>query len=77
MKLQLKLQLKNINLPKENEDPISTQEMISDARARRIQKNCMFKCDICDFKSTSKTLLKKHEIAIHNARCKTFFKNSY
>ena len=59
----------NINQTKENEDPIlSTQEMISDARARRIQKNSIFKCDMCDFKSTSKTLLKNHKTAIHEEK---------
>ena len=47
------------------EDISSTQNMIKDARARRNQKDKIFKCEICEFKSGSKTLMNRHKESIH------------
>ena len=42
------------------EESISTQEMINDSRARRLQKKNVFNCEKCEFKSGSETLIKRH-----------------
>ena len=44
---------------------ISSQDMINDARARRNNKNKNFNCDQCDFETSSKTLLKRHQKSDH------------
>ena len=49
----------------EDENVFSSQDMINDARARRYQKGKLFKCDHCDFKSTSQTLSKRHQQSVH------------
>ena len=49
----------------ENENVISTQEMIQDARERRKYNVKQFNCEDCNYKSSSITLLKNH-IRIHH-----------
>mgnify|MGYP003324695666 CR=1 FL=1 len=49
----------------EDENVFSSQDMINDARARRYQKGKTYKCDHCDFKSTSQTLSKRHQQSVH------------
>ena len=49
----------------ENKNVLSTQNMIYDARARSLQKVRENRCDECDFKSISKTLLKRHQKSCH------------
>ena len=50
----------------DNDDAIiSTQEMILDARARREFNIQEFKCQKCDYKSGSKTLMTKHNKMNH------------
>ena len=63
----------NIENITENENPIeneenilSTQDMISDAIARKMQKVAMLHCDKCEFKSGSKTVVINHQKSIHN-----------
>ena len=41
-------------------DNISTQEMISDSRARRENLTKSFSCEKCNFKSGSATLVQRH-----------------
>ena len=48
-----------------NDDITSTQNLINDARARRQQKVQIFNCDMCDFRSGSETLVKRHKESIH------------
>ena len=50
----------------DEEISISTQEMIQDARERREKKMTVFKCEQCDYSSSSKTLLKRHMSHNHN-----------
>ena len=51
------------------DNTISTQEFIEDARARKKalnnKENSKFKCDKCDYKSGSKTLMYRHINNIH------------
>ena len=49
----------------DDENIISTQNMISDARARRNQGEKTFQCEKCEYKSGSKTLLKRHIDSMH------------
>ena len=49
----------------EDELIISTQNMISDARARREQRKNTFQCDICDYNSASEILLSRHKRSTH------------
>ena len=51
----------------EDETEISTQEMISDARARRENRVKDFQCKNCEFKSSSNTLVKRHTQKIHES----------
>ena len=56
----------NRNFNNENDqDIITSQNMIEDARARRSNKNKSFNCGQCDYKTKSKTLLKKHQVTVH------------
>ena len=50
----------------ENEDLLSTQEMISDSRARRQQNIKLFNCEKCEYKSGSETLMKRHNEVTHD-----------
>ena len=52
---------------------ISTQEMIEDARARRQFNTQEFQCEKCDYKSGSKTLLKKHNTESHETTMRKRF----
>ena len=53
----------------ENEQPLGTQELIEDARERRKLKingkNESLKCDQCNFKTGSKTMLNRHMNSSH------------
>ena len=49
----------------DDENITSTQNLISDARARRNEGVKTFQCDKCEFKSGSKTLLKRHIDSMH------------
>ena len=51
----------NDDKEEEKNNIISTQELIEDARERRISKKTHFECTVCDYSSPSATLLKKHE----------------
>ena len=69
----------NTNLPTETnnniidniDNSISTQEMISDSRSRRMNKTKEFNCDQCSFKSGSETLVKRHHETEHMAKLTT------
>ena len=49
----------------EDEENISTQEMIYDSRERREKKTNYFKCDQCDYGSASKTVITRHMKSTH------------
>ena len=49
----------------EDENSLSSQDMINDARERRLQKENLMQCNECDFKSASKTLVIRHQQAVH------------
>ena len=44
---------------------LSTQEMIDDSRERRSTRLQEFTCDHCEYRSSSKTLLKRHGETYH------------
>ena len=50
---------------KNENDILSTQNLINDARTRRKLNKNMFQCNICEFKSGSETLLKRHTESMH------------
>ena len=54
------------NIDEIQDNSISTQEMISDARFRRQNLEKQVNCDLCSFKSSSKTLLEKHKNREHS-----------
>ena len=64
----LEVQQEDLDVPNRQEieetEPLSTQNMIEDARERRSLKlrgvSEMSKCDVCQFTTGSKTLLKSH-----------------
>ena len=63
-------EIENDEITNENENKnetciISTQEMIDDARARRNLQTSNMKCDQCNFKTGSKTLLQRHSKESH------------
>ena len=53
------------NQKKEDEYILSTQEMINDSRERRLKRSNEFVCDSCEYKSPSKTLLRRHMENFH------------
>ena len=56
------------NLEEELES-VSTQEMIADAKERRETGLKEFKCEQCDYKSGSTTLLRRHKESVHKTNC--------
>ena len=44
----------------EDDDSLSTQELIIDARARKANRNKKLECEHCEYKTWSKTMLTKH-----------------
>ena len=50
-------------------ESVSSQAMIKDARARRETNSKQFKCEQCDFKSSSITLLSRHKTSVHEENC--------
>ena len=48
------------------DNSLSTQNMINDARERRLHKEKLFQCDNCDYKSGSRTLLEIHKQTLHD-----------
>ena len=48
---------------------LSTQENIEDSRERRMTKKSEFACTECEYKSPSKTLLKRHVESAHKFTC--------
>ena len=48
-----------------NDEVISTQEMIHDARERRKNGTTSFSCEQCNFMSSSKTLFQRHKNQNH------------
>ena len=64
----MEVQQEDLDVPNRQEieetEPLSTQNMIEDARERRSLKlrgvSEMSKCDVCQFTTGSKTLLKSH-----------------
>ena len=62
----------NIAVDNEIEEPLSTQEMITDARERRTLKmngkDQSFKCEQCPFTTTSISHMKKHKENIHKEK---------
>ena len=53
----------------EEEEEISTQDMIRDARSRRNMRD-RYKCDECGFKTTSDYVLKRHTQVSHESKNK-------
>ena len=49
----------------EDEGTLSSQEMIDDARERRLRNAKINQCEQCEFKSASKTLLIRHQQSVH------------
>ena len=74
----------NDDKEEEKNNIISTQELIEDARERRISKKTHFECTVCDYSSLSATISKKHEkfhqkdTVTHNcAECGKKFNTKY
>ena len=55
------------NSTNNTDNEISSQEIIEDARARRQNKNGRFSFNNCEFSTTSVTLLKKHNVNVHDS----------
>ena len=55
----------NQNHSDSNDEDISTQEMINEARARRHCSTKEFTCENCSYKSGSETLVKRHSEKEH------------
>ena len=51
------------------EDSLSPQEMIVDARQRRTVKTNLFNCDMCKFTTGSMTIIKQNKSNNHKANC--------
>ena len=60
----------NSHIDSTHDSQVSTQEFIEDSRTRRKLKQSgkeeKIKCDQCEWKTGSKTLLNKHKTATHN-----------
>ena len=61
----------------EDDNSLSSQEMINDARERRLHKEKVIQCDQCDYKSASKTLVMRHQKAAHFASDYSFDQCEY
>ena len=64
-KRDLKTHIQSAHEDIQDEDITSTQNMINDSRARKDQKGKASKCENCDFKTTSVTILKQHVKRVH------------
>ena len=63
--LEKEVNLNDITHNQNEDDTISSQDMVDDARARRQNKNAKFSCDNCEYSTRSVSLLKKHKNNIH------------
>ena len=61
----------------DNDIVLSTQEMINDARVRRIIRKNEFTCEKCEFKSASEALLRRHDKSHHKETKATSSKKVY
>ena len=57
--LEKEVNLNDTTNNQNEEETISSQEMVEDARARRHNKNAKFSCDNCEYSTRSVSLLKK------------------